>query len=576
MKRREFLQGSLWSTASLLLTAGEVARSGWSMNLLAPRSRHLDLRADTIAPASPTLAPFVDPLPVPPMIRPAAGQAVTIRLRQFMHKAHRDLPAGRMWGYNGMWPGPTLEVRKGVPTNVRWVSELPTRHFLPIDTTIHGADKSVPEVRTVAHLHGGKVMPEDDGYPEAWITPDGKTGPSFTSVSAHYPNDQSASTLWYHDHALGITRLNVYAGLAGTYVIRDPEEDALGLPSGPFDIPLLLQDRSFNEDGSLRYPIMHDGPHPIWVQECFGDYNCVNGRVAPYLEVEPRKYRFRFINGSNARFYHLTMVPASPEGRVKGKPVEAPPFCQIGSDGGLLPEPVTVHYLVIAPGERLDVVLDFSDHKGGAFAVINDGAAPYPRGGQVVPSEVLLFRVTKPLSGSDTSVIPQKLVPFQALDPADAARERFLAVSEQERMSDGYTMIGLLGQKRWCDPITEDPKVGSTEIWSFLNTTGDVHPIHLHLTKFQVLNRQNFDPAAYLQNQKVTYTGIPRAPEANERPAWKDTVKAYPGMITRIITKFDLPSGARITPGREMLYVWHCHILEHEDNEMMRPYKVVS
>jgi spore coat protein A, manganese oxidase len=576
MKRREFLQSSFWSTASLLLTAGEVARSGWSMNLSTPRSRHLDLRSSAVATAPPALTPFVDPLPVPPVIRSTGEQALTIRLRQFMHKAHRDLAATRMWGYNGMWPGPTLEVRKGIATNVRWLSELPGRHFLPIDTTIHGADKAIPEVRTVTHLHGAKVMPEDDGYPEAWITPDGKTGPSFTSVSAHYPNDQAASTLWYHDHALGITRLNVYAGLAGTYVIRDREEDALSLPSGPFDIPLVLQDRSFNEDGSLHYPIVHDGPHPIWVQEFFGEYNCVNGRVAPYFDVEPRKYRFRFVNGSNSRFYHLTMVPASAEGKVRGKPAEAPPFCQIGSDGGLLPEPVMVHYLVIAPGERFDVVLDFSEHKDSAFAVINDGAAPYPRGGQVVPPEVLLFRVTKPLSSNDISVIPRKLVPFQPLDPADAVRERFLAVSEQERKSDGYTIIGLLGQKRWCDPITEDPKLGSTEIWSFLNTTGDVHPIHLHLARFQVLNRQSFDPAAFLQNQKVAYTGIPRAPEANERPAWKDTIKTYPGMITRIIAKFDLPSNARITPGKELLYVWHCHILEHEDNEMMRPYKLVS
>ena len=381
--------------------------------------------------------------------------------------------------------------------------------------------------------------------------------------------------MWYHDHSLGITRLNIYAGLAGAYIIRDEEEDALSLPSGAFDIPLLIQDRSFHDDGSLRYPIAQNGTHPIWVQECFGDFNCVNGKVAPYLEVEPRRYRFRFINGSNSRFYHLTMVPTSTEGKVKGKPVDAPPFHQIGSDGGLLPEPLSLHYLVIAPGERFDVILDFTDHKGSVFAVTNDGAAPYPRGGQVVPSEVLLFRVTKPLSSNDASLIPQKLVPFQELNPADAVRERFLAVSEQERMSDGYTMIGLLGQKRWCDPITEDPKAGSTEIWSFLNTTGDVHPIHLHLAKFQVLNRQPFDPVAFLQNQKVVFTGIPRAPEANERPAWKDTIKTYPGMITRVIVKFDLPSNARVTPGKELLYVWHCHILEHEDNEMMRPFKVI-
>ncbi len=577
MRRREFLLSGLWSTASLMFAGAEVIRASWSTGLPARRERYLSLCSVTpqAARQSPTLTPYADALPIPPVIRPIPGKVFPIHLREFNHKAHRDLPVTRTWGYNGSWPGPTIETRKGRPVTIKWVNQLPTRHFLPIDNSIHGADHTLPEVRAVAHLHGAKVMPEDDGYPEAWNTSDGKTGPSFVSTQAHYPNDQSAATLWYHDHALGITRLNIYAGLAGLYVIRDEEEDTLSLPAAQFDVPLLIQDRSFNPDGSLHYPVAHNGTHPVWVQEFFGDVNCVNGKVAPFLEVEPRRYRFRILNASNSRFYHLSLLPATSEGKTTGKAIEAPPFHQIGTDSGLLPQPLPLHYLIIAPGERFDVIVDFTGRGGQNFALINDAAAPYPRGGQAVVPEVMLFKVTRSLSGEDSSKIPDRLTSFEVIDPRDATRERFLSISEMERPSDGYTVIGLLGQKRWCDPITEDPKIGSTEIWSFLNTTGDVHPMHIHLVKFQVLNRQPFDPAAYLQGGKVVFTGAPHAPEANERPAWKDTVKTYPGTITRVIARFDLPTDARVTPGKELLYVWHCHVLEHEDNEMMRPYRLV-
>lgn len=208
--------------------------------------------------------------------------------------------------------------------------------------------------------------------------------------------------------------------------------------------------------------------------------------------------------------------------------------------------------------------------------MINDAPSPYPRGGEVEASDVMLFRVTKPLSGKDTSTIPDTLLPFIPLEPRDAVRERVLDLTEMDRHPDGYTMIGLLGRKHWCDPVTEDPRAGSTEIWSFANTTGDAHPIHTHLVRFQVLNRQPFDVMQYLQNNKLVFTGNPMPPERNERPAWKDTVKTYPGYLTRVIQKFDLPAGTPVSPGQEFRYVWHCHVLEHEDNEMMRPYKVIG
>ena len=580
ISRRDLLRMGLCSGASLLsaprrlLSQQAAMAPGMSM-------AHTNAHAATIPsfhqaqPAGPQ-ASYVTPLSIPPVIRPQSGAPIPIRMVPFQHKAHRDLPAATMWGYNGMWPGPTFEVRRGQPLSVKWSNQLPTKHFLPIDYTIHGSEENVPEVRTVTHVHGAQVLPESDGYPDSWFTSDGKAGAVPGANPTHYPNDQSATTLWYHDHALGITRLNVYAGLAGFYLIRDDEEEAFNLPSGPYEIPLLIQDRSFGVDGSLLYPPAKNGTHPMWMQEFFGDIICVNGKATPFLEVEPRKYRFRLVNGSNSRFYHLKLVPADDSGKPSGRTADAPPFRQIGTDSGLLPAPLSLHYLIFSPGERFDLVIDFSEHKGANLALINDAPAPYARGGEIVPSDVMLFKVTKPLSGKDTSSLPDTLIPWTPLDPSHAVRERTLALTEMDRPSDGYTMIGLVGQKHWDDPITEDPKAGSMEIWSFANTTGDVHPMHIHLVQFQVLNRQTFDIQTYLQSGQLVFTGIPMPPESNERPAWKDTIKTYSGYITRVIAKFDLPPGTVVNPGDEFRYVWHCHVLEHEDNEMMRPYKVIA
>jgi spore coat protein A len=578
LSRRELLRMGLYTGASMLtgqqrMTMPAVTTPSAPQQSAPPGST----ASAAVAPKRSPLASYVDPLPIPPVLRPAnAASTVQICMRPFRQKIHRDLSPTTLWGYNNSWPGPSFEVRKGQSVTVKWINELPTKHFLPIDTTIHGSEEGVPEGRSVVHVHGARVLPESDGYPDSWYTADGKTGPVPGANPSHYPNEQQASTLWYHDHSLGITRLNMYAGLAGFYFIRDDEEDALNLPSGPYEIPLMIQDRSFAADGSLLYPPAKNGTHPVWMQEFFGETICVNGKATPFLEVEPRKYRFRMVNASNARFYHLTLVPADSAGKRNGRPVDAPPFRQIGSDGGLLPAPLSLHYLIFSPGERFDIVIDFSEHNGMNLALINDAPAPYARGGEIVPNDVMLFKVTKPLSGKDASSLPDTLVPWTPMNPAQAVRERTLALTEMDRQPDGYTLIGLLGQKHWDDPITEDPKAGTMEIWSFANTTGDVHPIHLHQVQFQVLNRQPFDTKTYLQNGKVTFTGIPMPPESNECPAWKDTIKTYAGYITRVIAKFDLPSGTLAKPGDEFRYVWHCHVLEHEDNEMMRPYKIVG
>ena len=564
LARRMFLRHSLSAATGAVLPFGAAAAEQQITRMATGEDQGVPLES------------FVDPLPIPATLRPSKEKAISIRLTQFRWKVHRDLAPTRVWGYGGTWPGPTIKVRRGHAVSVRWINDLPTKHFLPIDTSIHGAHESLPQVRTVTHLHGAAVHPNDDGFPESWTSANGASGPTFKPEPSFYPNDQPATTLWYHDHCLGITRLNVYAGLTGTYIIHDDAEDSLNLPQGVFDIPLMIQDRSFRKDGSLLYPKAVNGTHPIWIQEFFGNVTCVNGRVAPFLEIEPRRYRLRLINASNARFYRLRLRMSDANGKILDRTAETPNFQQIGSDGGLLPTPLRSRYLLIAPGERLDVVLDFSDFRGKSFALLNDALAPFTMGGEVIPPDVMLFRVSKPLSAEDTSTVPEQLVQFEPLDPAKAVRERFLEISEVERKSDDAVLIGLLGKARWQDPVTENPKAGSTEIWSFVNSTRDVHPMHIHLVRFQVLNRQPFDLNVYVETGKLEFTGEPAPPEPNERPAWKDTVKSYPGYVTRVIQRFDLPQNVKALPGKELLYVWHCHILEHEDNEMMRPYKVIT
>jgi spore coat protein A len=546
---------------------------------------------------SPPLRKFVTPLAIPQVARPLRvddGVArYTIEMTEFRQQVHPDLPATTLWGYGGAWPGPTFETRAGRPIAVQWLNNLPDRHLLAAayDRTIHGADMGEPQARTVVHLHGAKVMPDSDGYPEAWFTRNwGKTGPFFTTKLYRYPNDQQAASLWYHDHSLGIVRLNVFAGLAGFYFIRDEFEDALNLPGGAYEIPLLIQDRMFNADGTLQYPTVPDGTHDLWIPELFGDVACVNGIAFPYLEVEPRKYRFRLLNASNSRFYHLTWVDQTGS--------SGPVFHQIGTDGGLLEQPVALSGLLIAPAERLDLVVDFAGAQGRSFTLVNDAPAPFPGGGEVELPEIMQFRVTKPLASRDSSRLPQRLRPVPPLRPSSAERQRFIMLSEADRDPDGFPIMGQLGGSpldanpanptgggRWDDPVTETPRAGTIEVWNLVNTTTDAHPIHLHLVQFQVLERRGFDLAHFNNTGEVRFSGRPMAPADNERAAWKDTVKAFPGLdndgnvtglVTRLIARFDLPREASAHPGRTYRYVYHCHILEHEDNEMMRPYDVVG
>jgi spore coat protein A, manganese oxidase len=473
-----------------------------------------------------------------------------------------------------------FDVRRGNPIAVKWENNLPGTHFLPIDPTIHGAEPKFPTVRTVVHLHGMKTMPESDGYPEAWFTNGFRqTGPFFANQAYRYPNDQQATGLWYHDHALGITRLNVYAGLGGGhYLLRDSHEDSLGLPRGDYEIPLTIQDRFFNANGSLLYPVEDGGGDPdtrvppIWVPEFFGDTVLVNGKVWPFLEVEPRKYRFRLLNASNARFYHMTLVESTATGQQTGHP--GPVFHQIGSDGGLLRAPVTRIDLLIAPAERVDLIIDFSHLSGRNFVLTNDAPAPFPDGDDIIPPVVMLFKVNQHLQGQDRSHLPATLNTIPVINPASATATRDLVLSELDS-ADPFEnpIIALINNAMWDDPVTETPRSGATEIWRIINTTGDGHPIHIHLDQVQILDRQPFNTDLY--PGQLVFTAPP-SPLENNETGWKDTVVSYPGTVVRVIAKFELPDEAHPHHGQKFRYVYHCHILEHEENEMMRPYDVVG
>jgi spore coat protein A, manganese oxidase len=488
-----------------------------------------------------SLAQFVDPLPIPVIAQPSeyrpspSDPAVKlpyyrIPMRRFEAKLHRDLKPTRMWGYGAASPGPTLETRSGQGLFVEWVNELPNTHFLTIDHSLHGAEADKPEVRTVVHLHGGKVPAESDGYPENWYVP-GK------SAIYHYPNHQDAAMLWYHDHALGINRLNIFAGLLGVFLVRDEFEDALDLPRGKYEIPLVIYDRILDLEAQLNYPVSADEKKP-WVPEVFGDAILVNGKITPYLEVEPRKYRFRVLNGANGRFFRLSLSNSQP-------------FYQIGTDQGLLPAPVPLNRVYLAPGERADLIIDFSNQTGNVVMRSDN-------------FNVMQFRVAQN-SARDVAVLPQTLRPVPRIAESAAIKTRMLSLVEVDDLKQKPVTM-LLNNTHWNKPVTENPQLDSTEIWGLVNTTDDAHPIHLHLVRFQILDRRSFDIAAYWTTGTLKYLGPAMPPDPGEA-GWKDTVRADPGMVTRIIARFEGFAGR---------YVWHCHVLEHEDNEMMRPFDVVA
>ncbi len=548
-------------------------------------------------PLDPLTQPkFVNPLPAPAVLTGTYHEIAITEFQQSLGLVAPMLGTPLMttvWGYGGSYPGPTIEAVKGIPIRIKWINNLPETHLLDyaIDHTLHMAHW-MHGVPVSVHLHGGEVEPQSDGNPEAWFTQGfAETGPAWSKEILDYPNDQLPTTLWYHDHVLGVTRLNVYTGLAGFYLLRDPATDApLNLPSGAYEVPLVIQDRMFFDDGSLMYPVGGDNPdiHPLWQPEFFGDFILVNGKTWPYLNVEPRKYRFRVLNGSNSRFYSLRLVENQTD-----RP--GPGFWQIGSDGGYLDRPVLIadpddsdaRRLVVAPGERCDIIVDFSGYAPGTtFTLKNNAKSPFPNGTVVNPrttGQIMQFRVV-PLDGLDNSSISTP-GPGYVTRLSDATNTRQLTLDEV--MGPNGPAMAMLNGSMWDDPVTETPLLGATEVWKIVNTTADAHPIHLHLVQFQLVNRQRFNLNKYMRDYMggmsapdVTpyLIGHPAAPPPNEA-GWKDTFKMFPDEVTTVIARFapqdDSPSydfDATAEPG----YAWHCHILEHEDNEMMRPLKVMA
>lgn len=527
--RRNFLERAGAFATSLFLAERGVAHP-----------THLPSSSEMVDPN--TLTPYVDGLPLPPRAVSAGTRPdpenpslsipfYRIAMSELHTKVHRDLPPTRLWGFNGSSPGPVFETRSNQGLLVEWVNSLPAKHFLPVDHTLHGAGKNLPEVRSVIHLHGGRTPPESDGYPEQWYVP-GK------SAVSHYPNRQDAAMLFYHDHTMGINRLNIYAGLQGLFLIRDAEEDALNLPGGRYELPLLICDRYLRKDGHLEYPVSAIPGKP-WVPEVFGNLVMVNGKVMPYCNVEPRKYRLRILNGSNGRFYRLSL------GADK-------PFDIIGADHGLLEAPVSLQRLELSPGERADIIVDFSRNAGHNIEVTSDSL------------RVMQFRVS-PKSVPDTSALPKTLRKIERIQESAAVLTRRLTLDEHLNLAD-QSMDMMLNNTPWHMPVTEKPVIDTTEIWELINLTEDTHPIHLHLVRFQILDRRQIDTNAFFDNRSVVFIGDAAPPEPSEA-GWKDTVRVPPGTMTRIIIPFHGYTGR---------YVWHCHILEHEDNEMMRPYEVVA
>ena len=499
-----------------------------------------------------SLTPFVDELPLPERARPISAthpHKLRIAMREIHAKVHPDVPPTRMWSYGPTPLAPLIDVRAHQQLQVEWVNQLPTQHFLPIDHSLHGCGRDIPDVRACVHLHGGRVPAKDDGQPEDWFVP----GKSRTNT---YPLQQDATALWYHDHAMGLNRLNMYAGLFGMVLLRNEAEDALNLPSGKYEIPLQIYDRQFTTDGQLYYPDSGDPEHP-WVPEFGGSCVLLNGKIRPYLDVEPRLYRLRVVNVANSSFFSLSLTNRQP-------------FHQIGSDQGLLAAPVKLTSLLVAPAERADLLIDFSQVPGQYLHLIN-GAVPIlefrvaAKSSQVAATSQSSRPLRAPDGISTATYLPSTLRTVDRTPESAAITTRTITLNEYDDRI-GNSMLMLLNRKHWHEPVTETPRLNTTEIWEFVNLTEDTHPMHLHLVRFQVLDRRLFDVFAYRNNKGIRYLAAPIQPQANEQ-GWKDTVQCLPGMITRIIVRFEGYTGR---------YLYHCHILEHEANDMMRPFEVVA
>jgi spore coat protein A, manganese oxidase len=658
----------------------------------------------------------------------SSADLYNVGVTQFSQFMHPDLPGQTdFFGYTDLFTfdrkylAGAIVAKRGTPVLLTVTNLLPKRHILPVDPTIMAGPNGLmvgdlPTNRTATHLHGGLTPWFSDGTPFQWFTPTGKHGESFMNVPGfpalpgtgtyYYPNDQSARLVWYHDHAIGITRLNAYAGIASAYIIIDDFETSLvssGLLPDLVGIPLVMQDKGFvprnilsqdptwrwGDPGSLWYPHEYEvntfeggvanpkgrfdwgptdglppstGSMPLppvsAVPEAFLDTIVINGGVYPKVSVPPKRVRFRMLNGSQARFYHLNLYPedlANPGEAKVGTP--GPVMYQVGTEGGFLPA-VAIHdntqpipldttdpsgntaladgpfNLLLAPAERADVVIDFNGvSAGSSFILYSDAPGPFPGGdprndyftgcpdqtavggapttapghgantrtlmritvsagaGDSVSTLAWLEQIntqlrTSFLNGNQPGLLFNNGDPSQPAFPFYKTPDRLLTLNEDfdefgrliqtigTTQQNGFNNQGLPTWGRgYMDATTENPKAGTTEVWQIMNLTADTHPIHFHLVNVQLIQRQPFlgTPGDW------TYNGDPIPPDANEI-GWKETVRMNPGEVTTVIMQLNLPNlptkamrnaVSPRTGGKE--YVWHCHILEHEEHDMMRP-----
>ncbi len=720
MRRREFAKISLATAGAILPLQSILARKAFGKT---PQG----------VPLSGNMIPqFVDPLP--DFVLVDGTKDLTIRMQEFQADVMPStfVPAAGVYGGTWVWgyqtdgyPTPTAAngalntyinpvvlAQRGVPTQITWVNELGTGAGSNLywedwtDQTLHWALHThnmahyTGPVPAVPHLHGGEVPPQLDGGPDAWFTNEGassryghayytKAGAPPNGAIYRYPNTQEGATIWFHDHALGITRINVYAGMAGAYLIDDGNHPG-NLP--PL-VPLVIQDRMFDVDGQLYFPNIGDNPllHPFWAPEFIGDTIVVNGKVWPYKAVNRQRYTLFFLNGSNARFYDMFLI--DPVTGVKG-----PPMYVISTDGGYLNSAAMIDAnatgaqikagasksIVVAPGERYQVIVDFNDQTWinnltAAYRRLpasvnlqlrNTARTPFPGGIPATTNttgRVMQFRVNLATPGADNSYNPAaapavRTAPIVVLTGAQVTRQLTL----NEVMGPAGPFEALVNNTKWdghsvhkvagtvngvtfdangirsdftLDPsgmsdtyYSEQPQEGVTELWEIINMTADAHPIHLHLVQFQLVNRQDYDVAGYTAAYDALFpassaidpmtgmaypgamfiggygpplhysTGNPNAlggnpdvtpflaatkkggptiqPPLQHEMGWKDTVIMYPGQVTRIRVRWaptDVANGDTTNnqfpfdPNGGHGYVWHCHIIDHEDNEMMRP-----
>eukprot|EP00049_Salpingoeca_infusionum_P024310 m.15602 g.15602 ORF g.15602 m.15602 type:complete len:935 (-) comp6677_c0_seq1:468-3272(-) len=498
-----------------------------------------------------SLTPFLDALPIPQVLQPTTGRAggqahYDLEINEFQQQLHSELPATTVWGYNGMFPGPTIEAWSNVKVTAKFTNNLrdtsqagqPLRdsHYLYSEPCLHGPNFAGMRPYTATHLHGGLIRARFDGHPDFQVPPG-------QSDYHEFDNEQDAAMLWYHDHGLGITRLNVYMGLAGLYFVRDTQETQLLLPSGKFEVPLVVMDRSFQADGSLSYPNK-------WVGMFNGDHLLVNGKVTPYLEVQRTAYRFRILNGCGTRM--LTLKPKNGEFTMY----------MVGNDRGLIKDTIPLTEVTMSSAERRDIIVDFSQFAAGTkITLVNTHPTTHQPGAPAIEENVMQFVVidskaipyTVPASPKSTEV----QLPLEASYPRRTFKMGQVA---DDKCGGKVFKINNLG---W-DDITEYPVMGTREVWRFVNMDNNhIHPMHLHLAEFQVVNTQQISKTG---PDSFSLVGT-ATPATGDELGWRDIVPVMPLTMVRVIVEF--PEGYA---GR---FPYHCHVLEHEDHDMMRQFHVV-